>query len=146
MTPTGGARRNRQPHGYFPSPRTAACTRTRRTQIILFGDLATGRQPSGETAHIGYARRVTVHRSRSAISSNTANLDVDTFYLAWLDWRRIGDGEQPRNVSLDRGRVALEPGPPFGSPESGFVWLNAGPASRGVGLAKSAEQPGDEVD
>jgi bifunctional pyridoxal-dependent enzyme with beta-cystathionase and maltose regulon repressor activities len=53
-----------------------------------------------------------------------ANLDVDSFYLAWLDWRRIGDGGQPRNVSLDRGRVALEPGPPFGSPESGFVRLN----------------------
>jgi cystathionine beta-lyase len=49
---------------------------------------------------------------------------VDSFYLAWLDWRRIGDGGQPRNVSLDRGRVALEPGPPFGSPESGFVRLN----------------------
>ena len=53
-----------------------------------------------------------------------ANLDVDSFYLAWLDWRRIGDGGQPRNVSLDRGRVALEPEPSFGSPESGFVRLN----------------------
>jgi bifunctional pyridoxal-dependent enzyme with beta-cystathionase and maltose regulon repressor activities len=27
-------------------------------------------------------------------------------------------------VSLDRGRVALEPGPPFGSPEKRFVRLN----------------------
>ena len=34
-------------------------------------------------------------------------------YLAWLDCRRIGDGEQPRNVFLDHGRVALEPGPRF---------------------------------
>ena len=47
-------------------------------------------------------------------------------YLAWLDCRRIGDGEQPRNVFLDRGRVALEPGPRFGTPGSGFVRLNFG--------------------
>jgi cysteine-S-conjugate beta-lyase len=47
-------------------------------------------------------------------------------YLASLDCRRIGDGEQPRNVFLDRGRVALEPGPRFGTPGSGFVRLNFG--------------------
>ena len=47
-------------------------------------------------------------------------------YLAWLDCRRIGDGEQPRNVFLDRGRVALEPGLRFGTPGSGFVRLNFG--------------------
>ena len=47
-------------------------------------------------------------------------------YLAWLDCRRIGDGEQSRNVFLDRGRVALEPGPRFGTPGSGFVRLNFG--------------------
>jgi cystathionine beta-lyase len=47
-------------------------------------------------------------------------------YLAWLDCRRIGEGEQPRNVFLDRGRVALEPGPRFGAPGSGFVRLNFG--------------------
>ena len=41
-------------------------------------------------------------------------------YLAWLDCRHIGDGEQPRNVFLDRGRVALEPGPRLGTPGSGF--------------------------
>jgi cystathionine beta-lyase len=45
-------------------------------------------------------------------------------YLAWLDCRRIGEGEHPRNVFLDRGRVALEPGPRFGAPGSGFVRLN----------------------
>ena len=47
-------------------------------------------------------------------------------YLASLDCRRIGDGEQPRSVFLDRGRVALEPGPRFGTPGSGFVRLNFG--------------------
>jgi cysteine-S-conjugate beta-lyase len=37
-------------------------------------------------------------------------------YSASPDCRRIGDGEQPRSVFLDRGRVALEPGPRFGTP------------------------------
>jgi len=47
-------------------------------------------------------------------------------YLAWLDCRHIGDGEQPRHVFPGRGRVALEPGPRFGTPGSGFVRLNFG--------------------
>jgi cystathionine beta-lyase len=47
-------------------------------------------------------------------------------YLARLDCRRIGDGEQPRNVFPGRGRVALEPGPRSGIPGSGFVRLNFG--------------------
>jgi cystathionine beta-lyase len=47
-------------------------------------------------------------------------------YPASPDCRRIGDGEQPRSVFLDRGRVALEPGPRFGTPGSGFVRLNFG--------------------
>jgi cystathionine beta-lyase len=47
-------------------------------------------------------------------------------YLAWLDCRRIGDSEQPRNVLLDRGRAAHEPRPRSGTPESGFVRLNVG--------------------
>jgi len=47
-------------------------------------------------------------------------------YLAWLDCRRIGHGEQPRDLFLRHGRVALEPGPRFGAPGSGFVRLNFG--------------------
>jgi cysteine-S-conjugate beta-lyase len=56
-------------------------------------------------------------------------------YLAWLDCRRIGDGEQPRNVFLDRGRVALEPGPPFGTPGNGFVRLNFGTSEAVLAMA-----------
>jgi cystathionine beta-lyase len=59
-------------------------------------------------------------------------------YLAWLDCRRIGDGEQPRNVFLDRGHVALEPGPRFGAPGSGFVRLNFGTSE--VVLAEAIER------
>ncbi len=44
--------------------------------------------------------------------------------LAWLDCRRIGAGTIPYERFLDRGRVALEPGPHFGSAGSGYVRLN----------------------
>jgi cystathionine beta-lyase len=47
-------------------------------------------------------------------------------YLARLDCRRTGDGEHPRAVFPGRGGVALEPGPRFGTPASGFVRLNIG--------------------
>jgi hypothetical protein len=48
--PTGGAGAIDDLTATSPS-KNATCTRNRRTQIILFGGLATGRQPSGESAH-----------------------------------------------------------------------------------------------
>ena len=59
-------------------------------------------------------------------------------YLAWLDCRSIGRGEQPRDLFLRRGRVALEAGPRFGAPGSGFVRLNFG-TSEAV-LAEAVER------
>ena len=47
-------------------------------------------------------------------------------YLAWLDCREYGEGRGPCDLFLDRGRVALEPGPSFGTPGSGWVRLNFG--------------------
>ena len=47
-------------------------------------------------------------------------------YLAWLDCRAIGTGDAPRELFLDKGRVALEPGPHFGAEGSGWVRLNFG--------------------
>jgi cysteine-S-conjugate beta-lyase len=47
-------------------------------------------------------------------------------YLAWLDCRAYGEGATPQRLFLDRGRVALEPGPNFGTPGSGWVRLNFG--------------------
>jgi cystathionine beta-lyase len=47
-------------------------------------------------------------------------------YLAWLDCRAVGSGDEPFRRFLDRGRVAVEPGPKFGAPGSGFVRLNVG--------------------
>ncbi|MGV9455875.1 MalY/PatB family protein [Streptomyces sp. NPDC003635] len=45
-------------------------------------------------------------------------------YLAWLDCRDLGLGDDPASVFLERGRVALNSGIPFGTGGAGFVRLN----------------------
>ena len=47
-------------------------------------------------------------------------------YLAWLDCTALGADDEPRELFLDRGRVALEPGLRFGAPGAGHVRLNFG--------------------
>lgn len=47
-------------------------------------------------------------------------------YLAWLDCRALGLGDDPSAHFLERGRVALVPGPTFGPPGRGFARLNVG--------------------
>ena len=47
-------------------------------------------------------------------------------FLAWFDCRRIGTGDRPQRQFLERGRVAVEPGPNFGPPGDGWVRLNYG--------------------
>jgi cystathionine beta-lyase len=47
----------------------------------------------------------------------------DATYLAWLDCRRLGLGDDPSVAFLDR-KVAVNPGPSFGLPGHGFVRLN----------------------
>jgi cysteine-S-conjugate beta-lyase len=47
-------------------------------------------------------------------------------FLAWLDCRALGFGDDPARVFLDRGRVALSSGPGFGAPGAGFARLNMG--------------------
>jgi cysteine-S-conjugate beta-lyase len=42
-------------------------------------------------------------------------------YLAWLDCRALGLGEDPAAAFLESGRVALSPGPSFGPPGRGFA-------------------------
>ncbi len=49
-------------------------------------------------------------------------------FLAWLDCRELGAGEDPAAMFLDRGKVALSPGPDFGSQGRGFARLNIGTA------------------
>lgn len=45
-------------------------------------------------------------------------------YLAWLDCRALGLGDDPADVFLRRGRVALSSGIPFGTGGAGHVRLN----------------------
>jgi cystathionine beta-lyase len=45
-------------------------------------------------------------------------------YLAWLDCNDLGLGDDPARVFLERGRVALSPGPTFGAQGKGFARLN----------------------
>ncbi|MFJ5277421.1 MalY/PatB family protein [Streptomyces parvulus] len=45
-------------------------------------------------------------------------------YLAWLDCRPLGLGDDPARVFLDRGRVALSSGIPFGTGGAGHLRLN----------------------
>ena len=45
-------------------------------------------------------------------------------YLAWLDCRALGLGQDPATVFLERGRVALSSGPSFGTGGAGHVRLN----------------------
>ncbi|MFJ4466640.1 MalY/PatB family protein [Streptomyces sp. NPDC089424] len=48
----------------------------------------------------------------------------DATYLAWLDCRALGLGDDPADVFLRRGRVALNSGLPFGTGGAGYVRLN----------------------
>ncbi|MGO4534579.1 MalY/PatB family protein [Leifsonia sp. 2MCAF36] len=45
-------------------------------------------------------------------------------YLAWLDLRELGWGDDPAARILERARVALNPGTDFGTQGAGFVRLN----------------------
>lgn len=45
-------------------------------------------------------------------------------YLAWLDCRELGLGDDPARAFLKKGRVALAQGPSFGAAGRGFARLN----------------------
>ena len=45
-------------------------------------------------------------------------------YLAWLDCRELDLACEPREFFFEQAKVALSPGPDFGSPGQGFVRLN----------------------
>jgi cysteine-S-conjugate beta-lyase len=47
-------------------------------------------------------------------------------FLAWLDCRRLGLGDDPAAAFLEQGRVALSPGPDFGAAGHGYARLNMG--------------------
>jgi cystathionine beta-lyase len=48
----------------------------------------------------------------------------DATYLTWLDLRALDLGDDPAEVILERGRLALNSGLAFGEPGRGFARLN----------------------
>ena len=69
-------------------------------------------------------------------------------FLAWLDCRALGLGDDPATAFLDKGQMAVSRGPAFGSQGSGFVRLNIGTspeliaeAVRRMALACQGEDP-----
>lgn len=48
----------------------------------------------------------------------------ESTYLAWIDCRGLGLGDDPAAVFLERGRVAVNVGTEFGTQGAGFVRLN----------------------
>jgi cystathionine beta-lyase len=65
-------------------------------------------------------------------------------YLAWLDCRPLGLGDDPAQVFLERGRVALNSGIPFGTGGAGHVRLNlaTSPEVLGEAIRRIAAAPG----
>lgn len=49
---------------------------------------------------------------------------MEASYLAWLDCRAMGLGEDPAKAFLARGKVALSSGPSFGTGGAGYARLN----------------------
>jgi cystathionine beta-lyase len=47
-------------------------------------------------------------------------------YLAWLDFRSLGLGDDPAAAIVERGRLALSPGLDYGREGAGFARLNFG--------------------
>jgi cystathionine beta-lyase len=52
--------------------------------------------------------------------------EAQATFLAWIDCRRLGLGDDPAAAFLQRGRVALSRGLDFGAPGAGHVRLNIG--------------------
>jgi cystathionine beta-lyase len=65
-------------------------------------------------------------------------------YLAWLDCRELGLGDDPSVAFLERGRVALSPGPTFGEQGTGFARLNLG--TSGALLAEAVRRMRSALD
>jgi cystathionine beta-lyase len=51
---------------------------------------------------------------------------AEATFLAWLDFREAGIGDDPAGIALERGRLSLLPGTDFGSVGAGFARLNIG--------------------
>ncbi len=101
-----------------------------RWRIGHFGVLATvaaynsGRDWLDRLLHTLDARRALLGRLLHERLPHVSWHPPEATFLAWLDCREIGPDSTARDLFLERGRVALEPGLAFGAAGSGFVRLN----------------------
>lgn len=65
-------------------------------------------------------------------------VDLESTYLAWVDCRDLGLGDDPAAAFLERGRVAVNSGPTFGPGGAGHVRVNIA-ASRST-LAEAVDR------
>jgi cystathionine beta-lyase len=101
-----------------------------RYRTGLFGQIAsTVAFAEGEEWLDGAIRAL--QRNRDALTTLLAEklpdvryLAPHASYLAWLDFRALGWGDDPSIRALERGRVALSSGPMFGTQGAGFARLN----------------------
>jgi cysteine-S-conjugate beta-lyase len=111
-------------------------------------DILTRRWEGLLASHLGVRATIAALRSaRSWLDAAVAQIDANTrlltalladrlpaaryrapqaSFLAWIDCRDLGLGDDPAAEFLARGRVALSPGPDFGSQGHGFARLNIG--------------------
>jgi cystathionine beta-lyase len=76
-------------------------------------------------AQIGENRRLLARLLREQLP-DVGYVPGSATFLAWLDCRNLGLGDDPAAPFLQRGRVALSPGADFGVQGAGFARLNIG--------------------
>jgi cysteine-S-conjugate beta-lyase len=76
-------------------------------------------------AQIGENRRLLARLLREQLP-DVGYVPGSATFLAWLDCRNLGLGDDPAAAFLQRGRVALSPGADFGVQGAGFARLNIG--------------------
>src|ERR1700687_604848 len=84
---------------------------------------------SASSRPLRHSRGARIGSTRSAPTSTRTGaryVQPEAGYLAWIDCRALGLGDDPARHFLERGRVALEHGLKFGSPGAGFARLNFG--------------------
>jgi cystathionine beta-lyase len=72
------------------------------------------------------ANRVLVSRLLAEHLPGVGYAEPQASFLAWLDCRALGLGDDPAAVFTERGKVALSHGPDFGAEGHGFARLNMG--------------------
>ncbi len=83
----------------------------------------------GEEWLAGTLRTLEANRDRlvARLAAEAPGVGVtspEATYLAWLDFRATGIADDPAAALLERGRVALSPGPDFGEAGAGSARLN----------------------